>query len=691
MPAVTETSQCRRCGTAISSLAPRGLCTGCVKTISASRTAATGGPTREELAKQLAVPEPQALTSAFPDLDINEIIGFGGMSVVYQARQKNLDRIVALKLLQSGLYSDSSFAERFQREARFLALMSHPNIVTVYDFGKSGEFYYLIMEFVDGVNLRQAIEAGGFSPEEVLELMPKICSALEYAHARGILHRDIKPENILLDTRGNIKIADFGIAKLVGRRPSNFTLTQTNSRLGTPHYMAPEQIEKPAEVDHRADVYSLGVLFYELLAGELPLGRFAPPSKKSNVDRRIDAIVFRALDRDRENRYQTVAEIRLELEVLSQSGWDMTGDGAARPPVVAVPTRRRPIVTLCQWVAAGTLLATRIMESDQTMVPTLDLGRFAFSKHPYWTSSAVLVAFGSTVLVSIRAALRRRELLAPLAFVIPAKRPLDRLLEAVATLGLMLFPLGVGIMLCSYALAVLTSATPGVGSSILAGGWLAALILWFPVGRVAEKDRPKDTWASMPRWLKTAGILLLCLGIAGILPSLFPWSPTARQINTTGLALFAGIAILTRSSLWRSIAIAATGTALAIAAISNATAPLAIGAAHLSDAWSPALEDLPGGAALTIDYAAVRYLTFASILWMFTRNDVRSVFGLPLDEPRRTNILRGGAMLLLALALTSLVTVTRLNIEAFTSHPTTPTPVNTEPSAPDKIPAQVPK
>src|SRR4029434_1066198 len=163
-------------------------------------------------------------------------------------------------------------------------------------------FYYLMMEFVDGVNLRQAMKAGRFSPGEALSIVPKVCEALQYAHEQGILHRDIKPENILLDAKGRVKIADFGIAKLVGEDRPNLTLTNTGAALGTPHYMAPEQLESPADVDHRADIYSLGVVFYELLTGELPIGRFAPPSRKSSVDPRVDEVVLRTLEKERDER-----------------------------------------------------------------------------------------------------------------------------------------------------------------------------------------------------------------------------------------------------------------------------------------------------------------------------------------------------------------------------------------------------
>src|SRR5262249_33439919 len=154
--------------------------------------------------------------------------------------------------------------------------------------------YYLLMEFVDGVNLRQLIRTGKLPPQEALKIVPQVCEALQFAHDEGVVHRDIKPENILLDKKGRVKIADFGIAKMLGRKPAEYTLTGPWQVVGTLHYMAPEQMEKPLTVDHRADIYSLGVVFYEMLTGELPLGRFVPPSQKVQVDIRLDEVVLHA-------------------------------------------------------------------------------------------------------------------------------------------------------------------------------------------------------------------------------------------------------------------------------------------------------------------------------------------------------------------------------------------------------------
>src|SRR5208283_2122873 len=191
----------------------------------------------------------------------------------------------------------------------------HPNIVTVYDFGRAAAYYYLAMEFVDGQNLRQIVHGGRLAPESLLYIVPQICDALQFAHDEGVVHRDIKPENILLDHKGRVKIADFGIAKIVGAEQLDITGTQ--GAIGTPHYMAPEQTEKPTAVDHRADIFSLGVVFYEMLTGELPLGKFAPPStRKVEVDVRLDDIVLRALEKDPELRYQHANQVKTAVDTI---------------------------------------------------------------------------------------------------------------------------------------------------------------------------------------------------------------------------------------------------------------------------------------------------------------------------------------------------------------------------------------
>jgi serine/threonine protein kinase len=314
-PETAATPRCPHCQSPIPDGAPAGLCPRCVLTGAATPTDA--GSTSGSRATPPSLDE---VATAFPDLEILGLIGTGGMGCVYRVRMKSDGREAALKLLPKSLAADPAFMERFNREARTLSRLKHPNIVGVYGYGQSGGFCHLTMEFVDGANLRQAMRAGRFTAAQALEIVPRLCDALQYAHSQGVLHRDIKPENILLDGQGRVKIADFGIAKLVGDgtgHGADITLTQTGARLGTPHYMAPEQIERPDDVDHRADIYSLGVVFYELLTGELPLGRFPAPSAKTYIDARVDEIVFRALAKERELRQQSAAQVGAEVEGLS--------------------------------------------------------------------------------------------------------------------------------------------------------------------------------------------------------------------------------------------------------------------------------------------------------------------------------------------------------------------------------------
>jgi serine/threonine protein kinase len=334
---------CPSCGEALGSDSPMGLCPQCLMKCAMSngdqepssaeqgKTSAYKGPTTAPPATELA--------PLFPQLEILELIGQGGMGAVYKARQTKLDRLVAVKILPAEWGQDPAFAGRFTREARALARLSHPNIVAVHDFGETGGLFFLIMEYVDGCNLRDLLRQG-LHPQQALEVVPQVCAALQYAHEDGIVHRDIKPENILIDKRGQVKIADFGLAKLVRRTGADFTLTGTQQVMGTIDYMAPEQRTRPQEVDHRADIYALGVVLYEMLTGELPLGRFAAPSAKQAVDERFDGVVFRALERDPNQRYQHISELKTDIESLADgvyaaAGADATAAAPARGPVMA--------------------------------------------------------------------------------------------------------------------------------------------------------------------------------------------------------------------------------------------------------------------------------------------------------------------------------------------------------------------
>jgi serine/threonine protein kinase len=248
---------CPHCGKPFTADAPLGLCPQCL--LLAGLSSMGGDDARSSAAPP---PTPAELASRFPQLEILELLGRGGMGAVYKARQPALDRIVALKILPPALGDDPAFAERFAREARALAQLNHHGIVTIYEFGRTDDgLFFILMEFVDGVNLRQLLAGGRIAPREALAIVPELCDALQFAHDRGIVHRDIKPENILLDRRGRVKIADFGLAKLValdetasagsGPASENITLTEAGKVMGTPSYMAPEQRTHPSEVDHR--------------------------------------------------------------------------------------------------------------------------------------------------------------------------------------------------------------------------------------------------------------------------------------------------------------------------------------------------------------------------------------------------------------------------------------------------------
>lgn len=299
-------------------------------------------------------PAAEDLAKHFPQLEILSLIGRGGMGAVYKARQKQLGRTVALKILPPDVANDGAFADRFAREARALAAMGHPNIVTLYEFGEANGLYFFLMEYVDGVNLRQLMAAGKLAPKEALAIVPQVCDALQYAHDRGIVHRDIKPENILIGRDGVVKIADFGVARIVGSSDG----PAERGVMGTPAYMAPEQVERPAEADHRADIYSLGVVLYQMLTGELPGQRIEPPSRRVQIDVRIDEIVLRALEKSPEMRFSQASEFKTQVETVAAPLEDRLH--AKTPQAPAPAGRSRSWRTLLFGLATACALANMI-------------------------------------------------------------------------------------------------------------------------------------------------------------------------------------------------------------------------------------------------------------------------------------------------------------------------------------------
>ena len=349
---MAEERHCKECGSKLPTDTPQGLCPQCLMKLGLPSGADADGvatfddrsdvPTSVTPPAGFIPPSTVELGDQFPQLEILELLGQGGMGAVYKARQKQLNRLVALKILPPQIGETEAFAERFTREAQSLAKLNHPRIVSIHDFGHTeAGLYYFIMEFVDGTDLRRVMQTGELSPVEALAIVPQICEALQYAHEEGIVHRDIKPENILLGKKGRVRIADFGLAKLLDRPATTYTLTRAGQRMGTPHYMAPEQIEHPGRVDHRADIYSLGVVFYEMLTGELPLGRFPAPSQKVQVDVRLDQVVLHSLEKEPERRYQHASEVKTDVEVISSSGQAALPSIAPGENVEAVRQRLR--------------------------------------------------------------------------------------------------------------------------------------------------------------------------------------------------------------------------------------------------------------------------------------------------------------------------------------------------------------
>ncbi|HVT83380.1 MAG TPA: serine/threonine-protein kinase, partial [Phycisphaerae bacterium] len=350
-------THCPQCNSPLPADAPSGLCPACLLQRGLEENTLPG-QTRPAIENQKSKtewspPSLEDLAPFFPDLDLIAFLGRGGMGAVYKARQKSLDRIVALKILPPAIGGDAAFAARFTKEAQAMARLHHPNIVTLFEFGTRGgvsageaglggigagaPLYFFLMEFIDGLSLRQLITTEKLAPQNALAIVPQICDALQYAHDRGIVHRDIKPENILLSRTGIVKIADFGLARLVAADGDH-----DFARAGTPAYMAPEQSATPETVDHRADIYALGVVFYQLLTGELPRDQFVPPSRKVQIDVRLDEIVLRALEREPSRRYQRAADVKTMVEtVVTQAApaEPVPADAPSSPPAAAPEVR----------------------------------------------------------------------------------------------------------------------------------------------------------------------------------------------------------------------------------------------------------------------------------------------------------------------------------------------------------------
>lgn len=270
--------------------------------------------------------KPEEVGRLLPGCEVLSLLGTGGMGTVYLALQTALDRSVAIKVLPLENSADEAFSRRFTSEARTMARLNHPHIVPVYESGRTAAGHlYFVMEFVDGANLQTLIHGPlgdasaaqrstrGVSVSQALDIAAQVCDALSCAHREGVVHRDIKPANIMVDLQGRARVADFGIARITDPAIAPFQSTLTGTIVGTPDYIAPEQM-RGEHVDHRADIYSVGVMLYEMLCGEVPRGVFAPPSRRSGCPQRIDRIVNRALQPEPALRYQSAVEMKADLE-----------------------------------------------------------------------------------------------------------------------------------------------------------------------------------------------------------------------------------------------------------------------------------------------------------------------------------------------------------------------------------------
>ena len=280
---------------------------------------------------------------------LQRVLGEGGMGRVYVARHHHLDRTVAIKVLAPRFSRDGALVQRFHREAQALARLGHPNIVAIHDMGSQGDVHFFVMEHVEGDNLRQLMSRGPLRPSRALTLVSQICGALQYAHDQGVVHRDIKPENILLDPAGQPKVADFGLAKVLQEEVEPANLTRTDMVLGTYNYMAPEQ-KHSARVDHRADVYALGVVLYEMLTGKLPVGHFVLPSRSGVTSPGVDDVVLKALASEPERRYQRASDFGSDCaSVLAGRG----APGALGAPPVQAPPAELVVVDATTDVRIG--------------------------------------------------------------------------------------------------------------------------------------------------------------------------------------------------------------------------------------------------------------------------------------------------------------------------------------------------
>lgn len=307
-------------------------------------------------ATQWQPPSCEGLQALLHGYDVLQFIARGGMGAVYRGVQRSLGRQVAIKILPPDLSdTDPHYAERFKQEARAMGQLNHPGIVAVHDFGEMEDgTLYFIMEFIEGTDVAQMVAKQGRLPSaHAMAITAHVCDALQYAHQCGVVHRDIKPANIMVGYDGRVKVADFGLAKQL--RHTDASLTQSGFVMGTPHFVAPEALTLGLSVDHRADIYAVGVMLYQMLTGKVPQGVFEMPSLQvTGLDPRYDQIVAAAMREDRDRRYQQISEMRRALDAIMTQPVMKTEEGQEAAPEVATRTMAmKPVARLPHRSAPG--------------------------------------------------------------------------------------------------------------------------------------------------------------------------------------------------------------------------------------------------------------------------------------------------------------------------------------------------
>ena len=315
--------------------------------------------------------------------ELGEMLGSGGMARVYRARDRLLDREVAAKILHAHFADDPEYLARFRREARAAAALNHPNVVAVYDTGEDDGTRYIVMEFVEGRTLEDALrEEGPLAPERAAEIASEICAGLHAAHESGLVHRDIKPANVMLAERGHVKVMDFGIA----RATTSDTVTSTHLVMGTARYLSPEQA-RGERVDRRSDLYSLGIVMHELLTGTAPFQgdnplavatrhlTEPPPALPPAVPPTLGRAVMRALEKDPADRFDDARTMGAAIAGLAAEPGTGTAvlATAATEEIEAVPRRRPPwafLAGLGSLLLGGFLIALAIASQDPLEPPT---------------------------------------------------------------------------------------------------------------------------------------------------------------------------------------------------------------------------------------------------------------------------------------------------------------------------------